>query len=58
VTGSNPKRAAMGVDAPDPWGVRRAENLLTTLEGILSARGHDAVGKFEPMNSVSRETDS
>ena len=25
-------------DAPDPWGVRRAENLLTTLEGILSAR--------------------
>lgn len=24
--------------APDPWGVRRAENLLTTLEGILSAR--------------------
>ena len=23
---------------PDPWGVRRAENLLTTLEGILSAR--------------------
>jgi hypothetical protein len=24
--------------APDPWGVRRAENLLTSLEGILSAR--------------------
>ena len=23
---------------PDPWGARRAENLLTTLEGILSAR--------------------
>jgi hypothetical protein len=23
---------------PDPWGVRRAENLLTTLEGVLSAR--------------------
>jgi hypothetical protein len=23
---------------PDPWGVRRAENLLTSLEGILSAR--------------------
>src|ERR1700694_1318150 len=22
----------------DPWGVRRAENLLTSLEGILSAR--------------------
>ena len=27
------------IDAmPDPWGVRRAENLLTTLEGVLSAR--------------------
>ena len=25
-------------DAPDPWGVRRAENLLTSLEGVLSAR--------------------
>lgn len=24
--------------AADPWGVRRAENLLTSLEGILSAR--------------------
>jgi len=24
--------------APDPWGVRRAENLLTSLEGVLSAR--------------------
>jgi hypothetical protein len=24
--------------APDPWGVRRAENLLTSLGGILSAR--------------------
>jgi len=33
-----PGRAA-GPDAiPDPWGVRRAENLLTSLEGILSAR--------------------
>jgi hypothetical protein len=27
-----------GSDAPDPWGVRRAENLLTSLEGVLSAR--------------------
>ncbi|MEE8267728.1 MAG: hypothetical protein V3R97_02340, partial [Gemmatimonadales bacterium] len=27
-----------GPDAPDPWGVRRAENLLTSLEGVLSAR--------------------
>ena len=27
------------IDAmPDPWGVRRAENLLTSLEGIISAR--------------------
>ena len=37
-----PKSAAggpFGSDAmPDPWGVRRAENLLTTLEGVLSAR--------------------
>jgi len=30
--------AGLGGDAPDPWGVRRAENLLTALEGILSAR--------------------
>lgn len=30
---------AGGAEAlPDPWGVRRAENLLTTLEGVLSAR--------------------
>ena len=27
-----------GPDAPDPWGVRRAENLLTSLEGVQSAR--------------------
>jgi len=45
VTGPNPLRQPEGgaakpaVDAmPDPWGVRRAENLLTTLEGVLSAR--------------------
>jgi hypothetical protein len=32
-------RASGSVEAiPDPWGVRRAENLLTSLEGILSAR--------------------
>jgi hypothetical protein len=31
--------APLAADAmPDPWGVRRAENLLTSLEGILSAR--------------------
>jgi hypothetical protein len=30
---------ATGPDGlPDPWGVRRAENLLTSLEGVLSAR--------------------
>ena len=27
-----------GGEMPDPWGVRRAENLLTSLEGVLSAR--------------------
>lgn len=27
-----------GVRSPDPWGVRRAENLLTSLQGVLSAR--------------------
>ncbi len=34
-----PARPSAGHEAmPDPWGVRRAENLLTSLEGILSAR--------------------
>ena len=34
-----PARPSGAADAiPDPWGVRRAENLLTSLEGILSAR--------------------
>jgi hypothetical protein len=34
-----PGRPSGPADAvPDPWGVRRAENLLTSLEGILSAR--------------------
>ena len=27
-----------GGQAPDPWGVKRAENLITSLTGILSAR--------------------
>ena len=31
-------RGPGGEHAPDPWGVRRAEELLTSLEGILSAR--------------------
>lgn len=32
-------RSGAPVDpATDPWGVRRAENLLTSLEGVLSAR--------------------
>ena len=31
-------RPAESESIPDPWGVRRAENLLTSLEGILSAR--------------------
>src|SRR5215211_4122517 len=33
-----PARSASTESIPDPWGVRRAENLLTSLEGILSAR--------------------
>ena len=33
-----PARSAQSDGAPDPWGVRKAENLLTSLEGILSAR--------------------
>jgi hypothetical protein len=36
---SGAARPAATIDAmPDPWGVRRAENLLTSLEGIISAR--------------------
>ena len=35
--GGNPGGGIAG-DFPDPWGVRRAENLLTTLDGVLSAR--------------------
>lgn len=35
---TNPPRPSGAEAIPDPWGVRRAENLLTTLEGILSAR--------------------
>lgn len=45
MTGPNPIRPdatkagpAVPDGMPDPWGVRRAENLLTTLEGVLSAR--------------------
>jgi hypothetical protein len=33
-----PGRPSVPENLPDPWGVRRAENLLTSLEGILSAR--------------------
>jgi hypothetical protein len=33
-----PERPSPPEGIPDPWGVRRAENLLTSLEGILSAR--------------------
>jgi hypothetical protein len=33
-----PARTPAPDPIPDPWGVRRAENLLTSLEGILSAR--------------------
>src|SRR3982751_4286994 len=33
-----PPKSGTADAIPDPWGVRRAENLLTSLEGILSAR--------------------
>ncbi len=33
-----PPSGITGENLPDPWGVRRAENLLTSLEGVLSAR--------------------
>lgn len=37
--GMPPRSGSAGQDQiADPWGVRRAENLLTSLEGILSAR--------------------
>jgi hypothetical protein len=35
---TTPERPSPPEGVPDPWGVRRAENLLTSLEGILSAR--------------------
>jgi hypothetical protein len=36
--GQPPRQSGANEAIPDPWGVRRAENLLTSLEGILSAR--------------------
>ena len=41
MTASDPDRSeprTAGRPAGDPWGVRRAENLLTSLQGVLSAR--------------------
>jgi hypothetical protein len=44
VTATDPNRGerrgagAGGSPSGDPWGVRRAENLLTSLQGVLSAR--------------------
>lgn len=38
MTGSSAFRSEQGDGMPDPWGVRRAEQLLTSLEGVLSAR--------------------
>ena len=35
---NRPLPPAVPESLPDPWGVRRAENLLTSLEGVLSAR--------------------
>jgi hypothetical protein len=37
-TSPAPGRTSASENMPDPWGVRRAENLLTSLEGVLSAR--------------------
>ena len=37
-SGAQQRPAAATDTMPDPWGVRRAENLLTSLEGIISAR--------------------
>jgi hypothetical protein len=34
----NEREASAPARAPDPWGVKRAENLLTSLAGVLSAR--------------------
>ena len=36
-TGEQPKKGGPE-SRPDPWGVKRAENLLTSLNGVLSAR--------------------
>ena len=33
-----PSPASGGMGTPDPWGVKRAENLIASLTGILSAR--------------------
>jgi len=32
------KAMSIGGGSPDPWGVKRAENLITSLTGVLSAR--------------------
>jgi hypothetical protein len=34
----SPKKQDEATRKPDPWGVKRAENLLTSLQGVLSAR--------------------
>src|SRR5436309_2621464 len=44
------------VEAPDPWGVKRAENLIAGLTGVLSARA--AAGCLDdllPDNSIALE---
>ena len=38
LSGRAPSGGASQEGMPDPWGIRRAENLLTSLEGVLSAR--------------------
>ena len=48
VNGPRPQAGPAERSHPDPWGVRRAENLLTSLEGILvGAGGDDAAGRGE-----------
>ena len=42
-------------NAPDPWGVRRAENLLTSLEGVLSAFGISMALEVSPPEVATAE---
>jgi len=53
-----PGRSGAPDASPDPWGVRRAENLRTSLEGLLSARVvTDPVVVFEVLSPSTASTD-